>query len=70
MKQARLLDLLRLSFLTQTISNINGALTSRRIDDLTPNTEYDFNISAITDAGQGPAFHISHMTDMDGKIIS
>ena len=49
------------------ISNINGALTSRRIDDLTPNTEYDFNISAITDAGQGPPFRISHMTDMDGE---
>ena len=46
---------------------MDGNATSYEVSDLRPYTEYTFSVSAMTEAGTGPAITVSSTTPQGGK---
>lgn len=53
---------------TQARPPLTSDTTSIKIDGLRPNTEYIFQVSAMTECGSGPPTHIQQRTTERGKV--
>ena len=52
---------------TQEIPVMDGNATSFEVSNLRPYTSYTFSVSAVTEAGTGPAISASSTTPQGGK---
>ena len=44
-----------------------STVTEEEVSDLKPSTEYSFSVSAVTEAGSGPAISVSFITPQEGE---
>ena len=52
---------------TRNIPTTGGYTTLKEVSDLKPSTEYNFNVSAVTIAGSGPAISVSFVMPQEGE---